>query len=45
MVVLLLVEARKGISANQAKRTGGVSYKTVRVDGCPGEVCRYRNQL
>lgn len=28
MAVLLLVEARKGISANQVKRTLGVSYKT-----------------
>jgi len=28
MAVLLLVEARKGISANQMKRTLGVSYKT-----------------
>jgi transposase-like protein len=28
MVVLLLVEARKGISANQIKRTFGISYKT-----------------
>jgi transposase-like protein len=28
MAVLLLVEARKGISANQIKRTLGVSYKT-----------------
>jgi transposase-like protein len=28
MAVLLMVEARKGISANQMKRTLGVSYKT-----------------
>lgn len=28
MAVLLLVEARKGMSANQVKRTLGVSYKT-----------------
>src|SRR5437867_1302426 len=28
MAVLLLVEARKGMSANQIKRTLGVSYKT-----------------
>jgi transposase-like protein len=28
MAVLLLVEARKGISANQVKRTLGLSYKT-----------------
>ncbi|HSM86406.1 MAG TPA: IS1595 family transposase [Candidatus Limnocylindrales bacterium] len=28
MAVLLLVEARKGISANQVKRTLGISYKT-----------------
>lgn len=28
LAVLLLVEARKGISANQVKRTLGVSYKT-----------------
>ncbi len=28
MAVLLMVEARKGISANQLKRTLGVSYKT-----------------
>lgn len=28
MAVLLLVEARKGMSANQLKRTVGVSYKT-----------------
>jgi transposase-like protein len=28
MAVLLLVEARKGMSANQVKRTIGVSYKT-----------------
>jgi transposase-like protein len=28
MAVLLMVEARKGISANQLKRTIGVSYKT-----------------
>lgn len=28
MAVLLLVEARKGISANQVRRTLGVSYKT-----------------
>lgn len=28
MAVLLMVEARKGISANQMKRTIGVSYKT-----------------
>jgi transposase-like protein len=28
MAVLLLVEARKGISANQIKRTLGISYKT-----------------
>src|SRR5207248_922418 len=28
MAVLLLVEARKGMSANQAKRTLGISYKT-----------------
>ncbi|MGB2604519.1 MAG: IS1595 family transposase, partial [Candidatus Sulfotelmatobacter sp.] len=28
MAVLLLVEARKGMSANQIKRTIGVSYKT-----------------
>jgi transposase-like protein len=28
MAVLLLIEARKGISANQVKRTLGISYKT-----------------
>src|SRR5258708_39116066 len=28
MAVLLLVEARKGMSANQIKRTLGISYKT-----------------
>jgi transposase-like protein len=28
MAVLLLIEARKGISANQIKRTIGISYKT-----------------
>src|SRR6185437_14975328 len=28
MAVLLLVEARKGISANQVKRTLGISYKS-----------------